>query len=64
MHLELYINGKLLDKTIAHKNELNFQKTRLKMKWRSKIKSAENWFIMLACSSKLNKQRDQISFIV
>lgn len=54
MHLELYINGKLLDKAAACKHELNFQRNRLKLKWYNKIKSAKSWAIMLVYPSKVN----------
>ena len=55
MHLELYVNGKLLDKAVTYRQEINFQKARLKLKWRSRIKSAKSWTLLLTCPSKINK---------
>lgn len=56
IHLELYVNNKLLDKIPTQKRKIKQDQLWLHTKWKKQIKSTKNWFIAALAPSKMNKK--------
>lgn len=55
IHLELYVNNKLLDKIPTQKKKMKKHQQQLKAKWKEQIESTKNWMIAALFESKMNK---------